>query len=262
MEVEVESEKMLSATRTKTSGWGPLITRTASTSDQEIILSGETRDRAPRCGRTSNETAKSRHSTRLGARAKLALSISIGPSLIAKTPNQSRFETGSPLASSWPRRGSWSKVMFSGSSVSGAKKASISRTTSIASITTTAASITRTGSQSSRRGSILETFTRAPSIKSIKSNRRGSILETATVTSNHRGSILEPTSVQSNRRSSILEAPTGTSKRRGSICETISHAPSTTKEASAWPMITRSASAAMEIDFQELGFFCDTPSTL
>mmetsp|Transcript_41293 Transcript_41293/g.60796 ORF Transcript_41293/g.60796 Transcript_41293/m.60796 type:complete len:261 (-) Transcript_41293:157-939(-) len=260
MEVEVESEKMLSATRTKTSGWGPLITRTASTSDQEIILSGETRDRAPRCGRTSNENDKSRHSTRLGARSKL--SISIGPSRIAKTLNQSRFEAGSPLASSRPRRGSWSKVMFSGSSVSGAKKASISRTTSIASITTTAASITRTGSQSSRRGSILETFTRAPSIKSIKSNRRGSILETATVTSNHRGSILEPTSVQSNRRSSILEAPTGTSKRRGSICETISHAPSTTKEASAWPMITRSASAAMEIDFQELGFFCDTPSTL
>jgi len=70
MEVEVESEKMLSATRTKTSGWGPLITRTASTSDQEIILSGETRDRAPRFGRTSNETAKSRHSTRLGAKSR------------------------------------------------------------------------------------------------------------------------------------------------------------------------------------------------
>jgi len=243
---------------TSTPGWGPLFTRTASISNQETgALAGETR--APRCGRTSNETAKSRHSTRLGARAKLALSISIGPSLIAKTPSQGRLQTGSPLASSCPRRGSWSKVMLSGSTVSGAKQASISRTTSIASITTSAASITRTGSQSSRRGSLLETFARAPS---IKSNRRGSILKTASITSNRRGSILETTFIQSNRRSSIVEAPTATSKCRGLMCETIPYAPSTTKEECTSPMILRSASAAMDIDFQELGFFFDTPSTL
>jgi len=233
------SAKMRSANGTKTSGWGPLIARTASMSNRETgVLAYETR--LPRCGRTSNENDKSRHSTRLGARSKL--SISISPSRIAKTLNQSRFEAGSPLASSRPRRGSWSKVkvMFSGSTVSGAKQASISRTTSIASITTSAASITRTSSHSSRRGSILETFTRTPS---IKSNRRSSI----SITSNRRGSLLEPSSM---------------AKRRGSNCEMISRAPSTTEEISAWPMITRSASAAMEIDFQELGFFSDTPSTM
>ena len=261
MEAELPlSGPALSATRSKTSGWGPLIKRTVPTSNLDTVLCGDTRDRAPRCGRTSNETAKSRHSTRLGAHAKIALGIGIGPSLIAKTLSQNRSETGSPLPFSRPRRGSWSKVMLAGSTASGEKKASLSR---IASITTSAAAITRTGSQSSRRGSLLETFTRAPAIKSIKSSRRGSIVETASITSNHRGSILETTCIKSTRRgSSIPEASASTTKRRGSMCETTSHAPSTTNEASAWPMITRSASAAMAIDFQELGLSSDTLSTL